>query len=162
MCLVETEEGLLITKGQYQLTRLMPSKLSLGEMYDYTFLKGKVKEKEVLEKNEKNFHRKSEIIAFSKELSKYNLSYSILSSQKPKKEIERMKAITIASFVSNCQQSKETLLSKKELLDEMIIDRFNVSKNFIQKNRFYLIAISLLLIGPYSELKSFFLKGVAL
>lgn len=120
----------------------------------------KSKEKELASKSYSVIKRKDEIAAFSKELLRFNLSFSVLVSQKPKKKDDRDQILAIAKFVSSTPSVKETLLNAKKLPDKTIIEEFNVPNKFIRANKFYLIAMSLLLIGPYSEIQSYLLEGV--
>jgi len=120
----------------------------------------KSKENGLASKSYSVIKRKDEIAAFSKELLTFNLSFSVLVSQKPKKKEERDQVLAIAKFVSGTPSVKELLLNSKELPDKTIIEEFNVPNKFIRANKFYLIAMSLLLIGPYSEIQSYLLEGL--
>jgi hypothetical protein len=116
--------------------------------------------KEFVKTNEKILKRQKEIILFSNELKKYNLSFSVLASHHFKNKDEKETAIAIVKFITDTPSVKETLLNTKTLPDKTIMERFQVSKSFIQKNKLYIIAIFLLLMGPYTEIKSYLLEGL--
>lgn len=106
--------------------------------------------------------RKEEIISFSTELKKFKLSYSVLISEKPRSRTDREKVLEIAKFVCLNPSVKETFLNQKKLPVKRINEQFQVPKSFISKNKYYLTAIALLLIGPYVEIQNYFLEqGVA-
>lgn len=160
MRLIETEEGKLISEHTIERATAIPSKLSRTKSSVYTYDKDNVEEKEVQSKNNKTNKRKAEIIAFSVELSKFKLSYSNLISQKPKSKEDRKKILEIASYVSKDEGAKESLFQSKELPEEKLTEQLDIPKKFIKKNKTYLIAFSLLLNGPYTELKRYLLEGM--
>jgi len=153
---------ILIIEQNYRKNQDSSSTLSRGKENIYPKVKeaADVKEKELASKSNVVIKRKDEIAAFSKELTSFNLSFSILVSQKPKKKDEREKALAIAKHVSSTPSLKETLLTTKKLPDKSIAKEFDVQNKFLRANKFYLIAMSLLLIGPYSEIQSYLLEGL--
>lgn len=159
MRLIETEEGTMILELTIQQATTIPSKLSRIKSSVLIYDK-EIVEEEAQGKNNKNNKRKAEIIAFSVELSKFKLSYSNLISQKPKSKEDRKKILEIASFVSKDESAKESLLQSKELPEEKLVEQLDIPKKFLKKHKTYLIAFSLLLNGPYTELKRYLLEGM--
>ncbi|MCK2000587.1 hypothetical protein MZM54_04150 [[Brevibacterium] frigoritolerans] len=102
--------------------------------------------------------RKEEIVSFSTELKKFKLSYSVLISEKPRSRTDREKVLEIAKFVCFNPTVKDTFLNQKKLPVKTIKEQFQVPKSFVSKNKHYLTAIALLLIGPYVEIQNYFLE----
>jgi hypothetical protein len=105
-------------------------------------------------------NRNLEIVAFSKELKKFDVSFTLLTENEPKDKDDRNYAISIAKAISNSDSLKEVLLKTKKLPCNELIDTFDYKSSFINKYKSYLVAISLLLIGPYKELQKFLIEGL--
>jgi RNA polymerase sigma factor len=113
---------------------------------------------EEYEKQEDSLKRREEIIDFQDQLSLYNLSFIDLVEQSPKHEDARLNAIKIAKKVVTSNELMNYLMEKKRLPIKKIEKQVNVSRKTIERNRKYIIAISLILIGNYVYLKDY-LKG---
>ncbi|NQD65480.1 RNA polymerase sigma factor SigI [Bacillus haikouensis] len=109
-------------------------------------------------KQEDSLKRREEIIDFQDQLSLYNLSFIDLVEQSPKHEDARLNAIEIAKKVVTSNELMNYLMEKKRLPIKKIEKQVNVSRKTIERNRKYIIAISLILIGNYVYLKDY-LKG---
>ncbi|MGN5651035.1 hypothetical protein [Bacillus sp. Brlt_9] len=105
-------------------------------------------------------NRNLEIVAFSKELKKFDVSFSHLTENEPKDEDDRNYAISIAKSISDTGSLKEILLKTKKLPCNELITQFDYKQSFISKYASYLVAISLLLIGPYKELQKYLIEGL--
>ncbi|MED2737874.1 hypothetical protein [Bacillus toyonensis] len=105
-------------------------------------------------------NRNLEIVAFSKELKKFDVSFTLLTENKPDDEDDRIYALSIAKSISNSASLKEILLKTKKLPCNELINTFDYKSGFISKYKSYLVAISLLLIGPYNELQNYLIEGL--
>ncbi|RIW30173.1 RNA polymerase sigma-I factor [Bacillus salacetis] len=102
--------------------------------------------------------RKEEIMAFSKQLKKYSLSFEDLVKISPKHEDARMNAISIAEVVASTPSLLEYLEEKKRLPIKQLEKEVGFSRKTIERNRKYIIAITLILMGDFYYLKDY-LKG---
>ncbi|WP_263621544.1 RNA polymerase sigma factor SigI [Rossellomorea aquimaris] len=113
---------------------------------------------EEYEKQEDSLKRREEIIAFQDQLTHYKLSFMDLVDQSPKHEDARLNAIQIARTVVTSTDLMDYLIEKKRLPIKKLEKQVNVSRKTIERNRKYIIAISLIMAGDYVYLKDY-LKG---
>jgi RNA polymerase sigma factor len=109
-------------------------------------------------KQEDSLNRREEIVDFQEQLTLFNLSFMDLVEQSPKHEDARLNAIEIAKTVVASNDLMNYLMEKKRLPIKKIEKQVNVSRKTIERNRKYIIAISLIMIGDYVYLKDY-LKG---
>jgi RNA polymerase sigma factor len=109
-------------------------------------------------KQQEGEKRREEIISFQEHLSYFKLSFHELVEQSPKHEDARLNAIDIAKTVVNSKELLDYLLEKKRLPIKKLEKQVNVSRKTIERNRKYIIAITLILIGNYVYLRDY-LKG---
>jgi RNA polymerase sigma factor len=109
-------------------------------------------------KQQEGKKRREEIISFQEHLSQFKLSFNELVEQSPKHEDARLNAIDIAKTVVNSIELLDYLLEKKRLPIKKLEKQVNVSRKTIERNRKYIIAITLILIGDYVYLRDY-LKG---
>jgi RNA polymerase sigma factor len=109
-------------------------------------------------KQEEAKERREEILSFQEHLSNFKLSFQDLVEQSPKHEDARLNAIEIANTVVNSKELLDYLIEKKRLPIKKLEKQVNVSRKTIERNRKYIIAISLILIGDYVYLRDY-LKG---
>jgi RNA polymerase sigma factor len=109
-------------------------------------------------KQEDSLNRREEIVDFQEQLTLFNLSFMDLVEQSPKHEDARLNAIEIAKTVVMSNDLMNYLMEKKRLPIKKIEKQVNVSRKTIERNRKYIIAISLIMIGDYVYLKDY-LKG---
>ncbi len=102
--------------------------------------------------------RREEISSFQEQLSYFKLSFYDLVEQSPKHEDARLNAIDIAKTVVNSKELMDYLIEKRRLPIKRLEKQVNVSRKTIERNRKYIIAISLILIGDYVYLRDY-LKG---
>ncbi|WP_322444808.1 RNA polymerase sigma factor SigI [Robertmurraya mangrovi] len=103
--------------------------------------------------------RREEIIQFTMVLRQFDLTFKELVEQSPKHADARKNAMEIANTIVNNQELKEILLDKKRLPIKQLESVVNVSRKTIERNRKYIIAMSLILIGDYVYLKDY-IRGV--
>jgi RNA polymerase sigma factor len=103
--------------------------------------------------------RKDEIVHFSELLRTFELSFSDLVENSPKHADARKNAILIARILVEHTDLRNLLLEKKRLPIKQLEEMVDVSRKTIERNRKYIIAISLILLGDYLYLKDY-IKGV--
>ena len=97
-------------------------------------------------------------MSFQENLSHYKLSFQELVEQSPKHEDARINAIKIAETIVNSQELLNYLNEKKRLPIKKLEKQVHVSRKTIERNRKYIIAICLIMIGDYVYLQDY-LKG---
>ena len=103
--------------------------------------------------------RRDEIVQFQNILKDFELSFQDLLEQSPKHADARKNAMLVAQAMIENEELKLFLLEKKRLPIKPLEDMVNVSRKTIERNRKYIIAIALILIGDYVYLKDY-IKGV--
>lgn len=104
-------------------------------------------------------HRKDEIHHYQLVLKEFGLSFQDLVEHSPKHADARQNAIKVAHTLVNDPELKEILFTKKQLPIKKLESLVDVSRKTIERNRKYIIAISIILTGDYVYLKDY-LKGV--
>lgn len=104
-------------------------------------------------------YRKSEIIQFAGILQQYNLSFDELVKNSPKHADARKNAMKVAQTLVEQEELKQYLLEKKKLPIKQLEETVKVSRKTIERNRKYIMAISLILLGDYLYLRDY-IKGV--
>lgn len=102
--------------------------------------------------------RREEISSFKEQLTQYKLTFNDLIEQSPKHDDARVNAILIAKKVVASVELMDYLLEKKRLPIKKLEKQVNVSRKTIERNRKYIIAIALILVGDYVYLRDY-LKG---
>lgn len=103
--------------------------------------------------------RKEEIFQFTQILQEFGLTFSDLIEQSPKHADARKNAMTVAKILVENEELKSILFDKKKLPIKQLEDYVSLSRKTIERNRKYIIAISLILTGDYVFLKDY-IKGV--
>ncbi len=103
--------------------------------------------------------RREEISQFQVILKEFDLSFQGLLEQSPKHADARKNAMLVAKALVEDEDLKNLLLEKKRLPIKQLEEKVKVSRKTIERNRKYIIAIALILIGDYVYLKDY-IKGV--
>jgi RNA polymerase sigma factor len=103
--------------------------------------------------------RREEIYQFQLLLKDYDLSFHDLVLQSPKHADARRNAMEVARVLSEDEDLKQQLQEKKRLPIKQLEERVKLSRKTIERNRKYIIAISLILMGDYIYLQDY-IKGV--
>ncbi|MBN8199267.1 MULTISPECIES: RNA polymerase sigma factor SigI [Bacillaceae] len=103
--------------------------------------------------------RKEEILQFTQILQEFDLTFSDLIEQSPKHADARKNAMTVAKILVENDELKNILYDKKKLPIKQLESYVSLSRKTIERNRKYIIAISLILTGDYVFLKDY-IKGV--
>jgi RNA polymerase sigma factor len=104
-------------------------------------------------------YRKSEIEHFKNRLKEFRISFEDMIKATPKHEDARENMLLIASHIKKQQELREYLLAKKRLPVAKITASIDVSRKTIERNRKYIIAITLLMIEDYEYVKRFLGRG---
>ena len=104
-------------------------------------------------------HRQEEIIHFKKVLAEFDLSFQDIVEQSPKHADARYNAMEIARIIVNADHLVGHLFDKKQLPIKKLEEYVTVSRKTIERNRKYIIAMTLILAGDYIYLKDY-IKGV--
>ncbi|MGM0902499.1 MAG: RNA polymerase sigma factor SigI [Bacillota bacterium] len=103
--------------------------------------------------------RRDEIVQFQQVLFEFGLSFDDIVQQSPKHADARKNAIKIAKIIIENEDLKQQLLDKKRLPIKQLEKLVSLSRKTIERNRKYIIAISLVFMGDYMYLRDY-LKGV--
>lgn len=103
--------------------------------------------------------RREEILQFQLTLREFGLTFKDLVENSPKHADARKNAMEVAKILSEHEDLKELLLEKKRLPIKQLESLVNLSRKTIERNRKYIIAVSLIFIGDYIYLKDY-IKGV--
>ncbi|WP_404331292.1 RNA polymerase sigma factor SigI [Mesobacillus maritimus] len=103
--------------------------------------------------------RRDEIVQFQQVLLEFGLSFDDIVQQSPKHADARKNAIEISKIIIENEDLKQQLLDKKRLPIKQLEKLVSLSRKTIERNRKYIIAISLVFMGDYMYLRDY-LKGV--
>ena len=108
-----------------------------------------------------SWHRQQEIREFKEQLKQYKMSFEDLIEASPKHRDARESAVQVARLVFEDNDLKQQVLEKGRLPIKGLVDRVEVSKKTLERNRKFIIALVLIFHGDYVYLKDY-LKGVGL
>lgn len=111
------------------------------------------------EKKVQQEHRREEIIHFQKVLVDFGLSFSDLVQNSPKHVDARQNAMLVAKALVEEEDLIQVLFEKKQLPIKQLETKVEVSRKTIERNRKYIIAMAIILVGDYLYLKDY-IKGV--
>jgi RNA polymerase sigma factor len=100
-------------------------------------------------------HRMYEIEEYEKMLSKFGISFKVLSKQCPKHIDARENAKQIAKMIAENPEFSSYLLQKKQLPTKDLLTMVSCSRKTIERNRKYIIAIALIHLGDFQSLKAY-------
>jgi len=99
--------------------------------------------------------RRSEIIDFSRCLQEFGISFSELTEVSPKHDDSRQLLFQIGRTLSEDAELMRALLTKRQLPIKELLERVQVSRKTLERNRKYLIAVALIYNGPYPYLRDY-------
>ncbi|MBE4909490.1 RNA polymerase sigma factor SigI [Bacillus luteolus] len=111
------------------------------------------------EKKIQQEHRKEEIIHFQKVLVEFGLTFSELVENSPKHADARQNAMLVAKTLVEEEGLIQVLFDKKQLPIKQLEAKVDVSRKTIERNRKYIIAMAIIMVGDYLYLKDY-IKGV--
>ncbi|ARI78177.1 RNA polymerase sigma-I factor [Halobacillus mangrovi] len=105
------------------------------------------------------WYRREEILEFQAHLKKYKLTFEDLIDSSPKHRDARESAVQVARMVYEDRSLREKVITKGRLPIKDLVDRVEVSKKTLERNRKFIIALVIIFDGEYDYLKDY-LKGV--
>jgi RNA polymerase sigma factor len=124
---------------------------------DYYWLE-RVKAQEQFDDQEASRERKEEIISLHKILNEYGISFGDLVKNCPKHEDARKRAILVAITIALNPDFRNYLLSRKSLPLKDLVSQVNVSRKTLERQRKYIIALALILIGDFPYLQDYLFR----
>lgn len=107
------------------------------------------KEKELIEE------RIHDIENYQSLLSRFGITFKVLSKQCPKHIDARDHAKMIAKLIADSSEFSSYLQEKKQLPIKELLNHVECSRKTIERNRKYIIAVSLIYIGGFTSLQSY-------
>ncbi|MFB6465671.1 RNA polymerase sigma factor SigI [Cytobacillus sp. Hz8] len=123
-----------------------------------SFIEEELSIKEFKEKVD-NTKRREEIYQFSNMLEEFGLSFQDLVEQSPKHADARKNAMIVAKTLVQDEEMKSLFMEKKKLPIKQLERKVEVSRKTIERNRKYIMAISLIVMSDFVYLKDY-IKGV--
>jgi RNA polymerase sigma factor len=99
--------------------------------------------------------RREEIMRFTAMLSDFDISMEELVEISPKHQDARENAIEVAKVIAAQKELCDHLISKKSLPLKALMKHVSVSRKTIERQRKYIIAVSLILIGDFEMLQDY-------
>ncbi|WP_343797566.1 RNA polymerase sigma-I factor [Bacillus carboniphilus] len=99
--------------------------------------------------------RRLEIVSLTSLLREFDLSFQDLVEQTPKHIDARQNAIQVANTLSNDPELLQQLLLQKKIPVKELTEKVDVSRKTIERNRKYIIGITLVLSGEFPLLKEY-------
>lgn len=99
---------------------------------------------------------KEEIFLFEQQLKEFKISLEELVEYSPRHEDSRILCINIARIITQNDSLYSKMISKKMLPLSDLMKYVNVHKRTIERNRKYIIAVTLILKSNHEEMKGFF------
>lgn len=99
--------------------------------------------------------RQDEILRFAEWLSEFDISMEELVELSPKHADARQNAMDVARIIAENEEMRTYLLEKKSLPLKMLTSHISVSRKTVERQRKYIIAIALILIGDFEMLREY-------
>lgn len=99
--------------------------------------------------------RQAEIIHYSKVLAQYGISFSELVEVSPKHDDARLRAMSVAWIIAGNTRYRSFLQEKKSLPLKQLEQEVKVSRKTLERQRKYIIAVALILIGEFHYLREY-------
>jgi RNA polymerase sigma factor len=99
--------------------------------------------------------RMAEITDYSRMLNEFGISFENLVKVCPKKRDARIRSFEIARLIAADRELSDYLINCRQLPIKEIEQKTDVSRKTIERNRKYIIAAALILVGDYKFLKSY-------
>lgn len=139
-----------------------PTSFSIDENYDDEQMENPTevavaKEKYKLETEA--WYRREEIYDMKEKLHDFKLSFEELAKHSPKHKDARSSAVKVARILLDDDELREYVYTKKKLPIKWLLDKVDVSKKTLERNRKFILAMFIVLSEDYIYLKDY-LKGV--
>lgn len=107
------------------------------------------------EKERLRLDRQHEIMEYAAQLQQFGIDFQQLVDISPKHQDSRQTMIAIGKSVAENPQWMSMLLTKKLLPIKPLSEAFTISRKTLERNRKYIIAIALVVNGPYPHLQHY-------
>lgn len=124
----------------------------------YYYLESKKSVEEFQEKNAAA-ERKEEIILFTRKLKDFGITFQELVTISPKHEDARVRAMEVAAVIAGDGEMSSYLVTRKELPLKLLERKVGISRKTLERQRKYIIAITLVLINDFDYLKQYITKA---
>ena len=104
--------------------------------------------------------RREEIRAYAAKLREFGISFKELVNNSPKHEDARIRAMQVAKVLVAKEELRLYLKEKKALPLKLIEEQVPVSRKTLERQRKYIIAITLILTGDYRYLQEYISKAL--
>jgi len=121
----------------------------LGERYQVTYLGGKH------ENNLEQFETNAEILTLRENLAKFGITLETLVECSPKHKDSKKSAIKVAKILSEQDNLFQELCRNKRIPMGELLKAIDVTKRTIERNRKFIIAVSLILRSDLSIVKDY-------
>lgn len=125
---------------------------------NYYYLESK-KSFEAFQEKSTTAERKEEIIQFIRILSDFGISFQELVAISPKHEDARIRAMEVAGIIASDKDMSAHLKLKKELPLKILEQKAGISRKTLERQRKYIIAVTLILINDFDYLKQYIIKA---
>jgi RNA polymerase sigma factor len=99
--------------------------------------------------------RREEIMRFTQMLGEFDISMEELVDLSPKHQDARENAMEVAKVIAAHQELRDYMISKKSLPLKQLMNHVSVSRKTIERQRKYIIAVALILIGDFQMLQDY-------
>lgn len=99
--------------------------------------------------------RRDEILKFAQLLMEFDISMEELVDLSPKHQDARENAMEVAKVIASQQEFCDYLMTKKSLPLKSLMKHVRVSRKTIERQRKYIIAVSIILIGEFDMLQDY-------
>lgn len=102
-----------------------------------------------------NEDRKEEIRNFTLKLSEFGIKFTDLAKDVPRHIDAKRKAIMIAQLIANDEDLRSLMYEKNKLPLKELLEKVDVSKKTLERNRKFIIAMTIISIENYKHLTEF-------
>ncbi|MGE5416443.1 MAG: sigma factor [Acidobacteriota bacterium] len=99
--------------------------------------------------------RKQQVIALVRVLNEYDLSLSDLAKSNPRQFAAREKAKEVGCYIASNSELSEYFIKNKALPLKSLEEKLKYNRKFLERNRKFIVAITLILIGDYPMLREY-------
>lgn len=99
--------------------------------------------------------RREEVLHYRQQLREFDISLEELPEYTPRHIDARNNMIRIARMIAENEHLRETFLAKKKIPVKYLLQYISFSRKTVERNRNYIVAITLVFIGEYQFLRSY-------
>lgn len=113
----------------------------------------------IYQANEQSKERAEEIERYKKELALYGVSFDSLVTLSPKHQDARASAIAVANMLAQDDLLSQMFVKSHSLPMKQLQSKVSVSRKTLERQRHYIVAVTVLLRGDYELLQGFVREG---